>query len=94
MISYKILFEGIEIGILDTDTEKIMHRYTHDEAGLNEMKEKGFEPFRFMDFYKDTGWTKPIPFFENRIRNCRKFKENPKVIGYHTDPFRLVLIEE
>lgn len=91
--SYRILYKGVEIGTLDTDRELNLHRYTHNEAGLQELEQKGLYPFCFIDYSQDTGWIKPIPFLANKIRNCECFAENPKVIGYHTDSFRLILIE-
>ena len=92
MRSYKLLYENVEFGILDVDLEKNLHRYTHNEDGLKLMKEKGLCPFQFIDFSKDTDWIEPIPFLANRIKNCARFQENPKVIGYQTDGFRLILI--
>lgn len=66
--------EGVYVYI--PDTEKIASLEKTGEKILNLLKEEKTE--------------KTIPFFESRIRNCKRFGVDE--MGYHTDCYSLALI--
>ena len=84
-MKYKVMYDGIVIGMYNVISNSCVE-YTIDKNGIDELKKKGIEVFPMIS--KDyTG--KSFPFFDNRIRNCKRFEGVS--IGYQTDP---VVLEE
>ena len=84
-MKYKVMYDGRVIGMYNVISNSCVE-YTIDKNGIDELKKKGIEvlPMISKDY---TG--KSFPFFDNRIRNCKRFEGVS--IGYQTDP---VVLEE
>ncbi len=80
---YVVKYDGIEIGLYNVISNNCVE-YTVIEEGLQKVKEKGYDLLPMLT--KDYSG-KAFPFFDNRIRNCKRFEG--KKIGYHTDSVEL-----
>lgn len=88
MLKYVILCKNIKIGILEIN-DNGQHKYTPDTSGIDAIKN---EVPLLNDLLHETDWRSPIPFFENRIEDAKRFSKE-KDIQNHTDPFRMILID-
>lgn len=85
MTSYKIFYENIQIGVLQIN-EKGQHKYLPDKKGTEKVMDN---ISIFHDLLIESDWRDPIPFFENRIRDAKKFSKED-YISNQTDPFKFV----
>lgn len=83
-MKYKVFYDTTEIGVLEINS-KGKHRYTPNEAGLEEVKNK---ISLSNELQVESDWRDPIPFFKERLDNASGFQCD--VIAYHTDLFRLL----
>lgn len=79
MIKYNVYFKETRIGILLVDmTQENSYSYKADQKAIERLEKEG--NCIIPDAKKDQ-IGKPIPFFENRINDCRKFG-NDSVVKY------------
>ena len=88
MIEYIILCKNVKIGILQIN-DRNEYKYIPDENGINIIKDE-ISLFSFM--LNETNFDKPIPYFQNKINDAKKFSTEDDIIS-HTDPFRMILIK-
>ena len=75
MRKYNVFYKGIRIGILYIDpNEHNSYCYVADGEKIKEVEEKE-DVVIIPDCKTDRPFGPPIPFFERRISNCRKFGE-------------------
>lgn len=86
-MKYNIFYKDTKIGVLEIN-EIGQHRYTPDDTGIKEFKES---LSIFYELLVPTDWREPIPFFENRIRDAKRFSQEND-ISNQTDLFRMVKI--
>ncbi len=85
MEKYIVYYKGVKIGTLEVN-EKGQHRYTPDTNGLEAVKEN---IQIFPELFKQSDWGDPIPLFNNRIQDAKRFHKETKNISNHTDKFEL-----
>lgn len=83
-MKYTILYNGVEIGVLETNAAG-QHKYTPNDEGIERVKN---EVSLIREMLVASDWREPIPFFSERIENAKRF--NLDVIGYQTDLFTMV----
>ena len=86
MTVYTILYKDIVIGRLEID-EAGRHRYTPREEGAAFLANELILPAE-MRLPQD--WGKPIPIFQNKIRNAERFGRERDITSF-TDHFRMIL---
>lgn len=87
-MKYEIYCKNTLIGVLEVRDDG-QHKYTPDKKGVEvAMKEVSLSH----EMLTESDWREPIPFFQNRIDNATRFSDG-KIIGYHTDPFKMIRIE-
>lgn len=84
-MKYKVFYLETKIGVLEIN-EKNKYKYTPDVEGTQKVK-KNIEIFYEMLVASD--WRDPIPFFQNRINDAKRFSQE-KDIKNQTDPFRMI----
>lgn len=84
-MKYTIFYDEVKIGVLEIN-ERGQHKYTPDENGVEQVKDK---VLLMHDMLEKTDWRDPIPFFENRIENAKRFSHENDIYS-HTDCFRMV----
>ena len=84
-MKYAVFYQDTKIGILEIN-EKGQHKYTPDVVGTEAVKDR---IAIFYEMLNKTEWRDPIPFFENRIRDAKKFSSDD-VISKQTDSFKMV----
>lgn len=86
-MKYLVKYGDVVIGMYNVISKDCVE-YTIDKENIDRLEKEGIElmPMIAKDY---TG--KAFPFFDNRIRNCKRF-EGAR-IGYHTDPVELEEIE-
>lgn len=87
-MKYNVFYKDIKIGVLEIN-EKGQHKYTPDETGIQKVKES---ISIFYEILVQTDWREPIPFFENRIRDAKRFSQEND-ISNQTDSFRMIKID-
>ncbi|MBR1540136.1 MAG: hypothetical protein IJ629_03040 [Clostridia bacterium] len=89
---YKISYSGVEIGELKRKTEenKVKHHFVPAQKGLQVVEAK-IRMFPEL-FEESNGWTEPIPLFENRILDAKRFGAGAHIVN-QTDGFELELVE-
>lgn len=87
-MKYIVSYNNIEIGVLEIN-KKNQYKYTPNEKLTTEVKEK---ISLFPELLVQSEWGKPIPIFENRIRDAKSFSQE-KDISTQTDLFQLVLVD-
>jgi hypothetical protein len=75
MIKYDVWFKNFRVGELFIN-EAGQHKYVVDMEAV-EMAEK--DDTIFVDAKTNRDWSEPIPFFESRIANCKKFGEENEI---------------
>ncbi|MCD8341435.1 MAG: hypothetical protein LUC87_04670 [Clostridiales bacterium] len=86
MITYRIFYWGLEIGLLEIN-EQGQHRYTPIPETTQQLS---LAPFRVLETGQD--WGPPIPLLQNRINNARRFHTEQDITSV-TDHFRLLMAE-
>lgn len=86
MIKYRVFYNDIEMGMLAIN-DKGQHKFMPIEEPLSRIKDNKL----FYELYEKTEWREPIPVFENRIKDARRFQQE-KDIWSHTDRFRLLMV--
>ena len=89
MKKYEIFYEDTKIGVLEIN-DKNQHKYTPDSNGIEKVRE---EISIFYEMLIKSDWREPIPFFENRIKDAKRFSQE-KMISNQTDPFRMVMVSD
>ena len=84
-MKYKIFFEETQIGVLEIN-EKGQYKYTPDEEGTEKVKNS---ISIFYEMLVASDWRDPIPFFQNRINDEKRFKQEDE-ISNQTDSFRMI----
>ena len=87
-MKYEIYFKNTLIGVLEVNIDG-QHKYTPNKEGV-EIAQTGVSLSHEMQVESD--WREPIPFFKNRIENAKRFSDG-KIIGYHTDSFKMIHVE-
>lgn len=85
MEQYEVFYRDILIGILTVDRSTGLHRYEPEEAGLSAV-----QGIILLDHDLRTGtpgFVRPIPFFQNRLKNMERF--GLREINYQTDFFTI-----
>ena len=75
MIKYNVYFKDVCIGRLCINTEG-QYKYVADRAAISQVEETEAV---FVDAKQDRDWGDPIPFFDSRIENCKRFGKVDKV---------------
>lgn len=88
-MKYEIYYKKIVIGVLEIN-DVGQHKYTPDCDGVEKAK-KEVSIHHALTEKKD--WGEPIPYFENRINNAKRFSQED-VIGYHSDQIRMIKVKE
>ena len=88
MVIYKVYYEGQKIGTLEVENGK--HRYTPDEEGVLIKKN---ELSVFPELFNKTEWREPIPLFQNRIDDAKRFGIEDEIRN-QTDGFCLKMVEK
>lgn len=87
-MKYIVFYKETKIGVLEIN-DKGQHKYTPDDTGTKKVKES---ISIFYELLVASDWREPIPFFENRIRDAKRFaKEND--ISNQTDSFRMLRVD-
>ena len=81
-MKYIVKYEDTVIG--EYIVEEINTEYIVMADAINNLKEKGIDVLPMIN-HSIKG---PIPFFDNRIKNCSRFPG--KKISYHTDSVELI----
>ncbi len=84
-MKYIVFYKDTKIGVLEIN-DKGQHKYTPDEIGTQEVKDS---ISLFYEILTETEWREPIPFFENRIKDAKRFSQEND-ISNQTDAFRLI----
>ena len=87
-MKYNVFYKDTKIGVLEIN-EVGQHRYTPDATGIQEMKES---LSIFYELLVPTDWRDPIPFFENRIRDAKRFSQENDIRN-QTDSFRMIKVD-
>ncbi len=87
MIAYRIFYWGLEIGLLEIN-EQGQHRYTPIPETTRQVS---LAPFRELETGQD--WGRPIPLFQNRINDARRFHAERDITRV-TDHFRMLIVED
>lgn len=84
-MKYIVFYKNTKIGVLEIN-DKNQHKYTPDKNGVQEVKDC---ISIFYEMLVESDWREPIPFFENRINDAKRFSQE-KDIRNQTDPFRMI----
>ncbi len=87
MKKYTIFYNDIKIGLLEIN-ENNQYKYTPDRDGVEKVKDS---ISIFYEMMVESDWGKPIPFFENRLKDAERFSQEDEIAN-QTDPFRMVKI--
>ena len=90
MEQYEVFYRDTLIGHLTVDTATNRYRYTPNPEGVREVEDTACL-LRVMKEGTD-GFEEPIPFFQNRIYNMKRW--NLTVVNYQTDNYTLRLLPE
>lgn len=83
---YVVAYKNEKIGELTI--EENTYVYVPDKDKIMLLEKNGE---RLLNLLKEETQETTIPFFESRIKNCKRF--NAEKIGYHTDFYSLILID-
>lgn len=87
MIKYNVYFKETRIGMLYVDmTQENNYSYETDERAIEKLEKEGHVLIPDVKQSKKQG---TIPFFENRINDCKKFG-NDTVIKYPNSDYYFV----
>lgn len=86
---YAVFYQDTKIGTLEINAEG-KHKYTPDSEGTQLVKNS---ISIFYEMISGTDWRDPIPFFENRIKDSKRFG-NEEIIARNTDFFKLIKEED
>ena len=86
-MKYNIFYKDVKIGVLEINDEG-KHKYTPDDNGVETIKD---DVSLFL--LEKTEWTDPIPFFQNRINDAKKFSHEEDIRS-HSAFFRMVKITD
>lgn len=86
IIQYRIFVKDIEIGLLQINA-KGQHRY----FPIKENVDKVYNWITFGEMLHPRNWGDPIPFFENRIQDARRFNVE-RDFRHQTNPFHFLMI--
>lgn len=89
MEKYTVFYNTVKIGKLEIN-EKGEHKYTPDIVGTKTVK-PSIQIFH--ELLEKSDWREPIPLFESRIQDAKKFSQEND-ISNQTDDFRLVREED
>ena len=85
MKKYEIFYKEILIGMLEIRDDG-KHKYTPNMKGVEIAKT---QVSLIHEMLEASDWRDPIPFFQNRIDNAKRFSTENN-ISYHTDSFRMI----
>ena len=88
MIQYEVFCEDILLGRLEI--REGQHRYVPCAENVEQVQRRVPLPWEMV---RGRDWGKPIPFFQERIENARRFGTE-KRIRYHTDLFDMRMVAE
>lgn len=86
---YDIYYREYHIGVLMIDSATNLYRYEPNADGVAKVQK--IAPLDYNMVHGTDGFVPPIPFFEERIRNMKRWGLTE--LNYHTDYFCIFLRE-
>ena len=90
MEQYEVFYRDTLIGHLTVDTATNRYRYLPNPEGVREVEATACLLWVMKE--GTDGFEEPIPFFQNRIYNMKRW--NLTVVNYQTDNYTLRLLPE